>query len=208
MFYGQFELDRVLYETFFKDKKNGFFVECGAFDGFTESTCKFFEDSMGWTGLNIEPTPYAFNKLVQNRPNCTNVQYALSSTNEKRTFTNAIHPDLGHHFGNGSLHHTDAHKEELINMGCRFETFEVESVKFSELYTKYNLTNIDLFVLDIEGHEIEALPGILDIPVSGYPTVFCIEHSISGMDRICEILGQHYTFHSKHAHNAFFLKNS
>jgi FkbM family methyltransferase len=206
MFYGQFELDRILYETFFKDKRGGFFVECGAFDGLTESTCKFFEESMGWTGFNIEPVPYAFNRLVQNRPNCINVQCALSSANKKMVFTNAIHPELGQHFGNGSLHHTASHKNELVNMGCRFETFEVECVTFNDLYSKYNLSSIDLFVLDVEGHELEALPGILQVPIAGYPNILCIEHSISGLDSISEMLKPHYTFHSRHAHNAFFVR--
>jgi FkbM family methyltransferase len=206
MFYGQFELDRVLYETFFKDKKNGFFVECGAFDGLTESTCKFFEESLNWTGCNIEPTPYAYNKLIQNRPNCINVQCALSSENKRATFTNAIHPEMGIHFGNGSLSHSDMHKDELIRTGCRFETFEVDCVQFNELYQKHSMPDIDLFVLDVEGHEANALQGILSIPQSALPKIFCIEHTITGADVIMNLLSSYYTYHSKHLHNAFYVK--
>lgn len=40
MFYGQYELDKVIFERFFKDKVNGFFVECVAFDGESESNGK------------------------------------------------------------------------------------------------------------------------------------------------------------------------
>ena len=32
-YYGQYEQDRFLYETFFKNKKNGVFVDIGAHDG-------------------------------------------------------------------------------------------------------------------------------------------------------------------------------
>ncbi|HUC95613.1 MAG TPA: FkbM family methyltransferase [Candidatus Saccharimonadia bacterium] len=206
MFYGQFELDKVLYQTFFQNKKEGFFVECGAFDGLTESTCKFFEESMGWTGMNIEPTPYAYNKLIQNRPHCINLQYALSSTNGKATFTNAIHPSLGLHFGNGSLNHTSNHKDELVAMGCNFETFEVECIRFDNLHQTHNIKQIDLFVLDVEGHECNALDGILSLPQNSLPLIFCIEHSITGSDKINKMLKPYYTFHSKHAHNAFFVR--
>jgi FkbM family methyltransferase len=206
MYYGQFELDRILYETFFRDKKNGFFVECGAFDGLGECTCKFFEETMGWKGLNIEPTPYAYGKLVQNRPLAINENYAISSKSGKATFTNAIHPELGLYFGNGSLEHTKAHKDELVNTGCRFETFEVNCIRFVELYEKHSLPDIDLFVLDVEGHEIEALKGILEIPTHALPKVFCIEFTISGHEKISEMLAPNYYFHSKHAHNAFFVK--
>ena len=206
MYYGQFELDRVLYETFFRDKKNGFFVECGAFDGLSECTCKFFEESMEWKGINIEPTPYAYGRLIQNRPRSINENYALSSKAGKSTFTNALHPDLGIHFGNGSLNHTQAHKDELIATGCKFETFEVNCIKFIDLYNKHNLPNIDLFVLDVEGHELEALEGILEIPTEALPTVFCIEHTITGNDNLVHMLSTNYSFHSKYAHNAFFVK--
>ncbi|MEI9889739.1 MAG: hypothetical protein WDN45_03025 [Caulobacteraceae bacterium] len=50
-FYGQFDppVDRVLFERYFPDKTiRGVFVECGAYDGQTESCCKFFENR--WTG--------------------------------------------------------------------------------------------------------------------------------------------------------------
>jgi FkbM family methyltransferase len=206
MFYGQFELDRIIYENFFKDKRDGFFVECGAFDGLGECTCKFFEESMGWKGLNIEPTPYAYSKLIKNRPNSINENYALSSKAGKAIFTNAIHPELGLYFGNGSLSHTADHKNELITTGCKFETFEVNCIRFSDLYVKNDLPDIDLFVLDVEGHEIEALEGILDIPVKALPKVFCIEYTITGNDKIINMLSSNYSFHSKHAHNAFFIK--
>jgi FkbM family methyltransferase len=211
MFYGQSrygadELDRVLYETFFKNKRDGFFVECGAFDGFTECTCKFFEETMGWKGINIEPTPYAYGKLVRNRPYSINENCALSAKSGRATFTNAIHPNLGLHFGNGSLSHTKEHKDELIATGCKFETFEVECVRFVELYKKHNLPDIDLFVLDVEGHELEALNGILDIPHSALPKIFCIEHTIAGLDELVKILDLQYTHHSNHHHNSFFVK--
>lgn len=208
MFYGQYELDRTIYETFFKDKKNGFFVECGAFDGLTECTCKFFEETMGWSGLNIEPTPYGYSKLIQNRPNCINEKCALSSVSKTAIFTNALHPQMGIHFGNGSLNHSDSHKQELITTGCTFETFEVECVRFVDLYYKHSLPDIDLFVLDVEGHEIESLPGILEIPDHALPKIFCIEHSITGLDKLKEILSSWYEFHSNQVHNAFFVRKT
>jgi FkbM family methyltransferase len=205
-YYGQHELDRVIYETFFKEKKNGFFVECGAFDGLTECTCKFFEEFMGWRGLNIEPVPFIFNKLIENRPNTINENYALSSNSGKEIFTNAIHPIMGRNFGNGSLSHTEMHKDELIRNGCSFEHFEVEIVRFENLYLKHSLPDIDLFVLDVEGSEINALEGIIPIPTHALPKVLCIEDTISNPDQISNMLSNNYIFHSRYRHNAFWIK--
>ena len=58
---------KFLKEVFMK--KNGFFIECGAADGFNLSSCKFFEEFMGWKGINVEASPAKYAKLVENRPN-------------------------------------------------------------------------------------------------------------------------------------------
>ena len=81
-FYGQFDpaVDRFIYERYFVGRPGpGVAVECGAFDGLTESSCKFFEESLGWACVNVEPYPPAFAKLVVNRPLSTNINVALSS---------------------------------------------------------------------------------------------------------------------------------
>jgi FkbM family methyltransferase len=207
-YYGQLKLDQVIHETFFPDKKKGFFVECGAHDGLMESTCKFFEESMEWKGLNIEPVPYTFEKLIKNRPKSINENVALSSKKGIATFTNAIHPIHGRLFGNGSLKHVESHMKELLENGCEIETFEVQTIVFSELATKHVIPEIDLFVLDVEGHEEDALSGILTTPAAILPKVFCIEHTITGLDKIKGMLAKTHNFHSTHYQNAFFLKKT
>ena len=72
-YYGQpfngIPTDQFLHERYFQNKQNGFFIECGAADGFNLSNCKFFEESMGWRGINIEASPVKYAKLIKNRPN-------------------------------------------------------------------------------------------------------------------------------------------
>ena len=91
MYYGQLKIDQYLHTTFFQNVRGGFFIECGACDGVLASTCKFFEDSMGWTGINIEPAPPLFKLLQKKRPKSSNLNIALSDTDTVRTFTHAIH---------------------------------------------------------------------------------------------------------------------
>ena len=54
---------------FFKNKKNGTYIELGALDGILYSNTKFFEDFLSWKGILIEPHPYKFQSLKINRPN-------------------------------------------------------------------------------------------------------------------------------------------
>lgn len=197
-YYGQGLIDEYLNNNFIKDRRDGFFVECGAGDGLTESTCKFFEESLGWSGINIEPAPVLFGLCVTIRPNCSNLRVALSDENKTAIFTNAIHPALGRLFGNGSLSHTKEHRKELIKQGCVFETFPVQCVRFDSL-SLWEKQPIDLFVLDVEGHELKALKGIL--PVG--PRLMCIEYTWVGLDNLEKaMLG--YKLESIHENNAIF----
>ena len=69
MYYSHCEEDMYLNTHFFKNKKNGVYIELGALDGVTLSNTKFFEDTLNWSGILIEPHPYTFRDLVVNRPN-------------------------------------------------------------------------------------------------------------------------------------------
>lgn len=51
-----------IYTTEFQE--NGFYVECGAYDGETQSTTLLFERYRKWQGLLIEPDPTSFQKLM------------------------------------------------------------------------------------------------------------------------------------------------
>ena len=53
-FFSQSGQDRILKDYFFKDKKKGFFVEIGAFDGITGSNCFYFENIQAWDGIAVE----------------------------------------------------------------------------------------------------------------------------------------------------------
>ncbi len=55
--------DKFLIENLFKGKKNGIFVEIGAFDGIKYSNTYNLEVDYGWAGLCIEPIPEQFENL-------------------------------------------------------------------------------------------------------------------------------------------------
>jgi hypothetical protein len=66
-FYSQVGQDRFLFENFFCGKRDGIFVDIGAYDGEKFNNTLFFERFMGWRGLCVEPLPSAFAKLVARR---------------------------------------------------------------------------------------------------------------------------------------------
>ena len=209
-YYGQFDppVDKFIYDNFFaNDPKidTGFFIECGAFDGVIDSSCKFFEETLGWKGINIEAAPPIFEKLCTNRPNSTNYNLALSDFNGKAEFTHAIHPELGTAFGNGSLRHTDEHKRELDEKGCTYQKFEVEVVTYPRLIEMCNIAQLDLFVLDVEGAEISVIRSMKESTV--LPSVFCVEHGNVGQQLIVSEVEQlGYRFVCDSYVNSFFVR--
>jgi FkbM family methyltransferase len=198
-FYGQWNppVDQVLFERYFQDRRNGFFIEAGAFDGLIESSCKFFEESLGWRGANLEPTPWNFRLLQQNRPGSLNLQLALSDARGTARFTQAVHPQRGQHFGNGSLGHTPEHLRILEKEGCRFEQFPVPTLTYRDFVAEQGITRVDLMVLDVEGHEPQVIAGMAGCPV--LPRVLCVEHGHNGVEgttRMLAPLGYRYDFSS------------
>ena len=64
---SQSQQDIWLLENIFKGKREGTFVEIGAYDGISYSNCALMEGAFGWNGISIEPNPEMYKKLCQSR---------------------------------------------------------------------------------------------------------------------------------------------
>ena len=194
MYYGQNEIDKFLNENFIFNKKDGFFIECGAHDGVFDSTCKFFEDELCWHGINIEASSSLFKMLTNNRSKSINLNVCLSSKNGYKKFYKCYDKD-GKETGCGSVSRSKEFVRYLKEneLTCQDPTY-IRSLKFDTIVNKYKIKKINLFVLDVEGHEKEALKGILDIKEEILPDIFCIEHGHIGIDVLKSILEKKYKF--------------
>ncbi len=69
MYYSQVthEQDKYLNENVFKNKKNGVFIDIGAYNGVDLSNTFFFEKELNWSGICFEPIKDAFELLCKNR---------------------------------------------------------------------------------------------------------------------------------------------
>jgi len=75
----------VLNVTAHKTEKK-FFVDIGAFDGVNTSNTLALEEQ-GWSGICVEANPDIFASLVVNRPNATNLHYAVASRDGHLNFS-------------------------------------------------------------------------------------------------------------------------
>ena len=143
-FYGQHnpKEDFILYNLF-KDKKIGFYIDIGAYDGIDISNTFIF-DQLGWKGLCFEPHPRHFIDLIKNRSkNSICCDIALSdkiSDGEKfwlKPRVSTLNPKV---------------KKSDWNF------IYVKTTTLNEILKSYE-EKIDFITIDVEGHEQEVLNG-------------------------------------------------
>jgi FkbM family methyltransferase len=153
-YYSQHGEDALL-DLIFKDQERGFFIEVGCIDGRRFSNTLTFEER-GWKGICVEAHAGYIESLKTNRPNSIICQCAAGEADEDAIFyANA----------RGSLSTLDKSKEAQFqhNYGAYFSGFEeqhVKKVRLSTLLDAYQVGEIDILSLDIEGYEVEALKGL------------------------------------------------
>lgn len=135
-------------------KKNGFFLDFGAFDGRTISNTLALEEDLNWRGICVEPNPRYFSQLCEYRRSvCINCALWPVSREQLRFID--VH-------GLSSLEafrDCDSNADLRRNADCAI--IEVDTLNPSELLARFNAPiQIDYLSLDVEGAELEVLAAI------------------------------------------------
>jgi FkbM family methyltransferase len=204
-YYGQFDppLDKYLHDNFFLNTVNGVSIEAGASDGVTENNTKFFEENFQWKTFNVEPLKDWYDDLVINRPNSININCCLHpyNDNEKITFYIPYLPNYKYKNHLGSLNF-----KNLLQYNTQIKLTETKTITYNTIIKNHNITNLDLFTLDIEGYEIEFLKSFKDWLI--YPKVFVIEIGHLDENIITEMIKEKYVLHSKlFVNNIYILRD-
>lgn len=181
MFYKE---TAIIKNYFFENdavKQGGVVVECGTAEGFHNPSVTL-ENNFNWKFFGFEADPRFYPILCKNRPKATNINAALSDTNGVIDFT------ISAWGGNSSLEHTEIHKEELTSYpatfddGSFFKKITIPTMNWDHFTNLYNLNEIDLLILDVEGQEIKILNGLTSNSI--LPSVIQIEFSYSDSENL------------------------
>jgi FkbM family methyltransferase len=158
-FYSQYNQDEWLYNTFFTNKKHGVFVEIGASDGVDKSNSLFFEESLSWTGICIEPSPDRFKLLSENRT-CICENTAVSNFKGKVEFLDIY--GYGNELSGIVEDYNPAHmnriESELTHVRSKgYRKIEVEADTLENILEKNKIYKIDFCTIDTEGSEYKIL---------------------------------------------------
>ena len=146
-FYSQYQQDMYV-DSYFNKKRNGVFIEIGAYDGINSSNSYFFEKFRGWTGLCVEPIKIAYESLCKNRK-CFTENCAISSSEGFADFMEFNRRKL--FSGLASC---------CLKIPRRYKTYSVKTMPLQILLDKYQLYDIDFFSLDVEEAELIVLQSI------------------------------------------------
>jgi FkbM family methyltransferase len=138
------------------DFDGGFFIEAGANDGVNFSNTYWFERARGWTGLLVEGIPELARRCERNRPGSVVRNCALVAAGHPEPFVRMHYSNLQ------SIVEGAAHVEQGLRSQGERRTYAVDvpARTITSLLDELRPPRIDLFVLDVEGYEAQALRGL------------------------------------------------
>ena len=149
------------------NKRNGFYLEVGAYNGISESVSLRFEKELKWSGLLIEPNPLHFKYLKKNRSNniCLNFICLSKEYLKKKLYIKNLNL-MSHIVDDKNKIYFKDYPIERINLLAKeanlgnFKSYECKIEMLENIFEKFNINIIDLAIIDVEGSELELLKGI------------------------------------------------
>ena len=188
-YYSQHAQDRFVDNVLLHGKRDGVFVDVGAYDGIALSNTYYFERELGWSGLCIEPNPLAYERLAKNRK-CLSLNCGVGGHEASLAFLK-LPEEL--ELGSGFIQYFDdssPYKDKKFIDRIRHDGGEVINVpvrRFNDLLRSNQVTRVDYLSIDTEGADFEILRSVdfdaFDI------RVIDIENSCFG-DRIISFLSK------------------
>ena len=179
---GQHGEDRILY-MFFRDQEEGFIVDVGAADGWSNSNSFILLQRPGWKGVLIEPEPVQYQTLQErykDNPNVECVNCAIGTETGMKTL-----------YCGGQVSTFEEEKRKLaeIKYHVDFTPIDVQMISLTKLLVDLNTPKkIDFLSIDVEGMDYDVWKSLEKKIFS--PKLIIIEgagYAMEGYKYLCQI---------------------
>ena len=156
--------EEIIIRHFFKDRRDGFFLDVGAYHYRDASNTYYLERSLNWEGIAIDANGEFAQGYRQNRPRTKFYNFFVSDkSDEKAEFY--IVRDPGHLTKSTAV-------PEFVK-GRKTEEVTVPTITLNDLLAKHDVRKVDFLSIDIELWEPRALAGF---DIEKYrPELVCVE---------------------------------
>jgi FkbM family methyltransferase len=144
------------------------FLQIGAHDGKTDDKLYRLIQRHGWRGVLLEPVPYLFERLVTNYAGNPRLKFensALASSDGTTTFYRLRQTDdpMPHWYDQLGTMNRDVilrHGREIPDIENYLIEERVACISYETLLRKYDISKVDLILIDTEGSDLEVLRQI------------------------------------------------
>jgi FkbM family methyltransferase len=165
---------------FFKDRKNGFFVDVGANHYRIDNKTYYLETVLGWSGLAVEPQRQYGADYLKYRPRTKFFPFFVSNTSDETAKLYVL--------GDSPLV-ASSNRDFVRQFGEPDEVRTVPTVTLNDLLDRESVKALDFLSLDIELNEPQALEGF-DIE-RFKPSLVCVEGLLPVRQRILDYFAAH-----------------
>lgn len=180
--YSQYGGSRFV-DKLLKQRRNGFFVECGAFHGEDLSDTLFFELERNWTGILIEAHPEYHRDILRKNRHALVLRGCLSADQRPGMVKFRLKG-----WGSG----VSAFNRNVKAADNTVPETDVQCFSLNSIMASIGIRHIDFMVLDVEGSELPVLESIDWTRLS--IDVFSIEYSgyrrLQKLDKLRQFFGR------------------
>lgn len=203
LFLGNKDQDRwVIEEVFYNSKRERFFLDLAASDGFRASNTLVLEKQFAWDGLCIEANPQLFKKLCKERKcKCLNV----CVDEECRRVEFLLNGPISGIVDNDTENCFEKRKKLILRAREKNNTITMETKTLHEILEENNAPKIiDYFSFDVEGAETRILKNF---PFHLYTFLaITIERPSPELNNL--LFANGYVFVKNHKVDSFYVHSS
>ena len=203
-----FGQDIFIYNTFFKNKKNGVYMDIGANHPIQKNNTYLFEKN-GWTGYAFEPQPSMFSLWKDIRINTKCFNYAISDECEEEV---SFYISESEAEQSSSMDISINPHYEIIKR-YNWKKIKVKCITIESFCLK-KISHIDFMSIDVEGFELKVLKGIdfqkLEIDVLTIENLPPLSFSLSPLAKKQNILEfmekNNYIYYAKIGYDEIYIR--